>query len=70
MLAPAGTPGEILDFLNAQMTKVMHTPDMEARMKHDGLVVVAGTRAQFAGHIRVELDKWARVIRASGASVD
>ena len=70
LLAPAGTPAEILDFLNGHTAKVMHTPEMEARMKHDGLVAVAGTREQFAAHIRTELDKWARVIRASGASVD
>jgi tripartite-type tricarboxylate transporter receptor subunit TctC len=70
LLAPAGTAPEILDFLNAQTAKVMHTPAMEIRMKQDGLVAVASTRAQFAEHIRSELDKWARVIRASGASVD
>jgi tripartite-type tricarboxylate transporter receptor subunit TctC len=70
VLAPAGTSAEILDFLNAHTVKVMHAPQMQARMTHDGLVAVGGTRAQFAAHIRAEFDKWARVIRASGASVD
>ena len=69
-LAPAGTPREILDFLNAQAVKIMRTPEMKARMTHDGLVAIGSTREAFAAHIRSEGEKWARVIRASGASVD
>ena len=70
LLAPAGTPREILDFLNAQTAKVMRAPAMQARMTHDGLVAIGSTREDFAAHIKTELEKWARVIRASGASVD
>jgi len=69
-LAPVGTPREILDFLNAQAVKIMRTPEMKARMTHDGLVAIGSTREAFAAHIRSEGEKWARVIRASGASVD
>jgi len=39
-------------------------------MTADGLVAIGSTREEFAAHIRAEIDKWARVIRASGASVD
>jgi tripartite-type tricarboxylate transporter receptor subunit TctC len=70
LLAPAGTPREILDFLNAQTAKVMRAPAMQARMTHDGLVGIGSTREEFAAHLKTELEKWARVIRASGASVD
>ena len=69
-LAPAGTPREILDFLNAQAVKIMRTPEMKARMTHDGLVAIGSSREQFAAHLKAEGEKWARVIRASGASVD
>ena len=70
VLAPAGTPLEIRDFLNLKITQIMHKPEMKARMTQDGLVAIGGTREQFAAHIKVEIEKWARVIRASGASVD
>ena len=70
VLAPAGTSREILDVLNAQIAKIMHSPDMKKRMTNDGLVAIGGTRAEFAAHIRNELEKWARVIRASGATID
>jgi tripartite-type tricarboxylate transporter receptor subunit TctC len=70
VLAPAGTPREVLEALNAQIAKIMHGPEMKKRMTNDGLVAIGGTRAEFAAHIRSELDKWARVIRASGATID
>src|SRR3989441_4502809 len=69
-LAPAGTPREILAFLNAQAVKIMRTPEMKARMTHDGLVAIGSSREEVAAHLKAEGEKWARVLRASGASVD
>jgi tripartite-type tricarboxylate transporter receptor subunit TctC len=60
----------VVDFLNARIAAIMRTPQMKARMVADGLVAIGGTRAEFAAHIRAEREKWARVIRASGATVD
>ena len=70
LLAPAGTPREIGNFLTGQVMRIMRAPKMKARMTQDGLVAIGSTREEFAAHIRSELEKWARVIRASGASVD
>jgi len=70
LLAPAGTPPEMLDLLNAQVAKIMRSADMKARMASDGLVPIGSSRAEFAAHIRTEIDKWAKVISASGARVD
>ena len=39
-------------------------------MTSDGPVPIGGNRAEFAAHIRTEIDKWAKVISASGARVD
>jgi tripartite-type tricarboxylate transporter receptor subunit TctC len=70
MLAPAGTPGDVLNLLNAQIAKIMQAPDMKSRMTAEGLVAVGSTREQFATHIQSELAKWANLIKASGARVD
>ena len=70
MLAPAGTPPDVLNLLNAQIAKIMHAPDMKGRMTAEGLVAVGSTREQFATHIQTELTKWAKVIKDSGAKVD
>ncbi|HEY6721223.1 MAG TPA: tripartite tricarboxylate transporter substrate binding protein [Burkholderiales bacterium] len=70
LLAPAGTHPEILKLLNAQVANIMRSADMKTRMTNDGLVPIGGSREQFAAHIRNEIEKWARVIHASGARVD
>ena len=70
MLAPAGTPAEILNVLNAHVVKIMQAADMKQRMTDSGNVAVGSTRDAFAAHLTSEFDKWAKVIKQSGARVD
>jgi tripartite-type tricarboxylate transporter receptor subunit TctC len=70
MLAPSGTPAEILNVLNAHVVKIMQAADMKQRMTDSGNVAVGSTREAFAAHLKSEFDKWAKVIRQSGARVD
>ena len=70
VLAPAGTPADVLGTLNAHVVKIVQAPDMKQRLSSEGLVAVGSTREQFAAHIKAEIGKWARVIKASGARVD
>ncbi|MGQ0525666.1 MAG: Bug family tripartite tricarboxylate transporter substrate binding protein [Betaproteobacteria bacterium] len=70
MLAPAGTPAEILNVLNAHVVKIMQAADMKQRMTDSGNVAVGSARDAFAAHLRSEFDKWAKVIKQSGARVD
>ena len=70
VLAPAGTPADILNQLGSLIVKIMQSPDMKSRMTADGLVAVGSTRERFAAHIKMEIAKWAKVIKQSGARVD
>ncbi|HXF65796.1 MAG TPA: tripartite tricarboxylate transporter substrate binding protein [Burkholderiales bacterium] len=70
MLAPAGTPAEIVGLLNAHIAKIMQSPDMKERMTESGSVAVGSTREAFGAYLREEFAKWAKVIKLSGARVD
>jgi tripartite-type tricarboxylate transporter receptor subunit TctC len=70
MLAPAGTPVDILNVLNGHVVKIMQAADMKQRMTDSGNVAVGSARDAFATHLKTEFDKWAKVIRQSGARVD
>ena len=70
MLAPAGTPADILNLLNGHMVKIMQTAEMKDRMKNSGSVAVGSTREAFSKHLQTEFTKWAKVIKDSGATVD
>jgi tripartite-type tricarboxylate transporter receptor subunit TctC len=70
VLAPAGTPEDILNALSAQIVRIMQTADMKHRLHDDGIVPVGNTRQQFAAYIKAELVKWADVIKRSGARID
>jgi len=70
LLAPAGTPREVIEPLSATTMRVMRAPDAEELLSRQGFDVVAGTPAEFQRWIRSENEKWSRVIRASGATAD
>jgi len=70
VLAPAGTPVAILDLLNSHAARIMQSADMRERMKTSGSVAVGSSRAAFARHLQDEFAKWAKIIKASGATVD
>ncbi|HYC43954.1 MAG TPA: tripartite tricarboxylate transporter substrate binding protein [Burkholderiales bacterium] len=70
ILAPAGTPQDIIQRLNAAITKGLSTPEVKARFAKQGADVASGTPVEFGAFIRKEIVKWTQVVKASGATVD
>jgi tripartite-type tricarboxylate transporter receptor subunit TctC len=70
LLAPAGTQQEIVGRLSAESIRAMNAPDTRDALGKQGFDVVANSPEEFTRWIRVESQKWAKVIRASGAAPD
>jgi tripartite-type tricarboxylate transporter receptor subunit TctC len=70
LLAPAATPPEVLARLSAETVRSMSAADARELLGRQGFDVVASSPAEFQRWIRAESAKWARVIRASGATAD
>ena len=64
ILAPAGTPRPIIERLNQEIVRIMN--GYRERLSGEGMEVVAGTPEAFAAHIKMETEKWAKVIKAMG----
>ena len=70
IVAPAGTPREIITRLNAELLKVINLPDFKQRIEVDAVEPIGSTPEQLGDYIRAELVKWAKIVRDSGAKVD
>lgn len=68
VLAPTGTPSEIVNQLNAEIAKALVASDVKQRLVEIGFDPVPGSPAQFDRFIKSEISRWAKVIRAAKIS--
>jgi tripartite-type tricarboxylate transporter receptor subunit TctC len=69
-IAPAGTPAQIVRRLNRVIDAALREPRIKARLNSAGLEPAGGSAESFAALIRAESEKWAAVIRRTGAKLD
>ncbi|HEX3063530.1 MAG TPA: tripartite tricarboxylate transporter substrate binding protein [Usitatibacter sp.] len=70
LCAPAKTPVAILDKLNAEVQKMLASPEVKAKLEKLAFTPAGDSRAHFAAWIKSEIVKWTAVARASGAKAD
>ncbi|WP_211911581.1 tripartite tricarboxylate transporter substrate-binding protein [Tardiphaga alba] len=70
MLAPSGTPVEIIERLQSEVGKILAEPKFAARLQDQGLVGIGSTPKQFATLLTSEREKWARLVKERGLILD
>jgi len=70
LLAPAGTPADIVNRVQQEVAKSLSSAAVKERLVSQGAIPSGNTPAEFARHIDAETKKWAQVVKVSGAKVD
>jgi tripartite-type tricarboxylate transporter receptor subunit TctC len=66
ILAPAGTPREIVAKLNAEIAKALAAPELVEHLRNEGADVVGGSPEQFRAFLKSEVERWGPVVKAAG----
>jgi tripartite-type tricarboxylate transporter receptor subunit TctC len=69
LMAPKGTPKEVVSFLNTAINKVIQLPDVKAAWLKQGAIPLVKTPAEFEAFLHQDIEKWARVVKVSGAKI-
>ena len=70
VLAPAGTPKDVIAKLNAELKRALELPEVKDKFAAQGFAAAWSTPEAFGMFLQAEVDKWSPVVRASGATVD
>jgi tripartite-type tricarboxylate transporter receptor subunit TctC len=69
IMAPKGTPKEIVDRLNAEIAKIIAKPEIRDAWAKQGAVPMTMTPDQFGAFLKQDIDKWAKVIKTAGIAI-
>jgi tripartite-type tricarboxylate transporter receptor subunit TctC len=70
LVAPAGTPKEIIEALNIATTEALKDPATQKALQDLGVDIIGNTPKEFEDYIKAEIPKWTAVVKASGAQMD
>src|ERR1700690_2138681 len=69
VMAPKGTPPDVITFLNSSVNKVIELPDVKATWLKQGAIPLVQTPEEFDAYLRKDIEKWAHVVKVSGAKI-
>jgi tripartite-type tricarboxylate transporter receptor subunit TctC len=70
LMAPAGTPKPIVEKLNSQVQRIVDLPEVKEVWAKQGAFPMHMTPAEFGKYMEQDIEKWAKVVKISGAKID
>ncbi len=70
LVAPAGTPQDIIAKLNGETIRILNLPELKERTRSQGIELGGSTSAEFAAFIKADIAKWGKVIREAHITID
>jgi tripartite-type tricarboxylate transporter receptor subunit TctC len=70
VMAPVGTPAQIVELLNTKINEILARPEVKDAWEKQGAVAMAMTPDEFGAHVRSEIERWAKIIRANNIKGD
>jgi tripartite-type tricarboxylate transporter receptor subunit TctC len=70
VVAPAGTPKEIVTKLNGEINRILAVPEVKRRFADQGVRVIGGSPERFAAHLRAQTQTWAKVVQDADLRMD
>ncbi len=70
VLAPAGTPADVVNKLNAEIIRILSMPAARERLAAQGIDIITSTPEHYLSYIKTETVRWAQVVKAAGAKLD
>lgn len=70
LMAPKGTPADVVNKLNAEVRKIVNNPDVKAAWAKQGAVPMSMNVAEFDQYLNADIAKWANIVKVSGAKPD
>jgi tripartite-type tricarboxylate transporter receptor subunit TctC len=70
IMVPAKTPPEIIKRLNAEYVKALDHPEVKAKIAAQGAQVIASSPEQYKVYLEKEIDRWSKVVKTSGITID
>jgi tripartite-type tricarboxylate transporter receptor subunit TctC len=70
LMAPKGTPADVVSKLNAEVRKIVNNPEVKAAWAKQGAVPMSMNVAEFDQYLNADIAKWANIVKVSGAKPD
>lgn len=70
ILAPTGTPQDVIKLLNTELNRILQLPDVRERLGSYGLVPAGGSAAELSDYLKAEIARWKKVVKVAGIKVE